>query len=84
MARSVQTLKELQTRHKELSDDQSRVRENLKILSKDSTTYKRFLEKFEKQETQIEDLQAQIRQSQTTIDRQRKEYDDYLNNLTVS
>jgi hypothetical protein len=76
-------IKELQGQHKELSDDQGRVRENLKILSRDSETYKRFLEKFEKQETRIEDLQAQIRQAQASIDRQRKGYEEYLNALTV-
>jgi hypothetical protein len=83
LGRLGQQLKGLQGQHKELSDDQGRVRENLKILSKDSETYKRFLEKFEKQETRIEELQAQIRQVQTTIDRQRKEYEEFLNVLTA-
>jgi hypothetical protein len=79
----VRQLKEVQGKHKELSDDQARVRENLKILSKESETYKRFLEKFEKQETRLEELQSQIRQVQSTIEGRRKTYEEYLNTLTV-
>jgi chromosome segregation ATPase len=59
--KNTRQLKDLQSRHKELSTDQARVRENLKILPKDSAPFKRFLDKFEKQETQIEELQTQIR-----------------------
>jgi hypothetical protein len=81
--KSARLLKEQQARHKELSDDQARVRENLKILPQDSAAYKRFLEKFEKQETQLEALQTQIRQVQATLERERKEYQEYLNTLTV-
>jgi hypothetical protein len=77
-------LKELQARHKELSDDQARVRENLTILSKDSATYKRFLDKFEKQESRIEEMQAQIRQVQATMESRRNSNEEYLNALTVS
>ena len=83
MDKLVRQLKEVQGKHKELSDDQARVRENLKILSKESETYKRFLEKFEKQETRLEELQSQIRQVQSTIEGRRKTYEEYLNTLTV-
>jgi hypothetical protein len=71
-------LADLQARHKELSTDQARVRENLKILPKDSAPFKRFLEKFEKQETELEESQAQIRQVQSTLEIRRKTYEEYL------
>jgi hypothetical protein len=76
-------LTEMQRRFKVLSADQSRMRENLKIVSKDSEPHKRFLVKFEKQENQLEELQTQNRTVEALIESQRKDREDWLSSLTV-
>src|SRR5262249_3579309 len=66
LAKADRSLKENQARHKELSDDQARVRENLKILPQDSAPYRRFLEKVDTQETGVEGIQAPNQESEGT------------------
>ena len=48
-----------------------------------SVAYKRYLEKFDKQETQIEDYQKQIKTLQGTEHQQRKEFEDFLANFSA-
>lgn len=48
-----------------------------------TAVYKRYLEKFDKQETEIEQLQARIKEAQQAEHQQRKEYEAYLTGLTV-
>ena len=60
-----------------------RLRANLNQLPPTSAAHKRYLEKFDKQETQIEQLQASIQQKQEEEKKQQQEYEDYLTNLTV-
>jgi hypothetical protein len=57
----------------QLSDDQARLRENLKIIPQTSEPYKKFLEKFVAQEGEIEGYQKQIRQLQTSVQQQSHE-----------
>ena len=45
--------------------------------------YKRYLDKFDQQETQIEALQADIKKLQATEHQQRKEFEAFLTNLDV-
>jgi hypothetical protein len=66
-----------------IADDQSRLRANLGKVPSDSAAYKRYLEKFDTQETEIERLQERIRLLRATEVRQRKEYEDYLQGLSV-
>jgi hypothetical protein len=69
---------------KELSEDQARLRENLKIIPTNSEPYKQFLEKFVKQELQIEALQKQVRDSQVALDKKSQDYENYVKNLTAN
>ncbi len=71
--------KQLQT----VSDDQARLRANLQIIPRDAEPYKKFLQKFVDQETQIEELQRQIRQLQATVQNQQKEYDAFIAGATA-
>ena len=57
----------------QLSADQTRLRENLKIIPQSSEPYKQFLEKFVAQEREIENFQKQIRQLQATQQQQQRE-----------
>ena len=48
-----------------------------------SAIHKRYLEKFDKQETQIEKLQEEIKKQLELQRKQRKEYEDFLAGLNV-
>ena len=68
---------------KQLSADQARLRENLKIIPQSTEPYKKFLDKFVAQESDIEALQKQIRQLQITLTARQQEYDTFVAALTV-
>ncbi len=63
--------------------DQTRLRANLKDMPATAAAYKRYLDKFDSQETQIEKLQAEIQKLQEAEHAQRQEYEAFLNGLNV-
>jgi hypothetical protein len=76
-------LGQLNTQLKAITDDQVRLRSNFERLPPTSDAYKRYLKKFDTQETDIEKIQDDIKQHQATEKAQLKEYEDYLAGLTV-
>jgi hypothetical protein len=64
-------------------DDQARLRANMERVPKDSDAYKRYLKKFDEQETEIEKLQDAVKKFQVTEQEQRQAYEDFLANLSV-
>ena len=48
-----------------------------------AAAYKRYLEKFDAQETQIEQYQAEVKKLQSVDFKQKKEFDDYLANFSA-
>ena len=70
-------------RLKDIGEDQTRLRENLKALPPTSEAYKRYVKKFDDQETEIERLQEQVKKLQASEAQQRKEFEDYLAVLNV-
>ena len=68
---------------KTITDDQARLRANLKEMPPTAAAYKRYLDKFDQQETQIEKYQADIKKLQDTAHQQQKEFEDFLNNLSA-
>ena len=82
-AKTQQDLAQVQTQLKDIVDDQARLRANMKELPQTSPIYKKYLDKFEKQEGQIEEMQATIKTLQDTEHKQRQEYDGYLGALDV-
>jgi hypothetical protein len=83
LAKTQREIQELERQLKTITDDQARLRANLKEMPSTAAAYKRYLEKFDQQETQIESLQADIKKLQGTEHNQRKEFDNFLNNLDV-
>ncbi|HEX4621352.1 MAG TPA: hypothetical protein VH208_07280, partial [Myxococcaceae bacterium] len=63
---------------KDITDDQARLRANLKEMPPTAAAYKRYLDKFDAQETQIEKLQDDIKKMQETESEQRKAFEDFL------
>jgi hypothetical protein len=74
---------EFKKKLKAITDEQARLRANIDKVPKDSAAYKHYLDKFDKQETQIEKLQEQIAENEEREKAQVKEYDEYLKGLTV-
>ena len=61
-----------------ITQDQVRLRANLKEMPSTAQAYKRYLEKFDKQETQIEKYQADIKTLQAQEHTQHKAFEDFL------
>jgi hypothetical protein len=76
-------LAQAQAQLKEITDDQTRLRANFEKVPPTSAAYKRYLEKFDAQETEIEKLQALIKAKQATEKAQAKELEEYVAALNV-
>jgi hypothetical protein len=74
---------ELQRQLDEVVKDQVRLRANLKEMPATAEAYKRYLKKFDDQETQIEDCQAKIKNLQGLEHNQKKVFEDYLANFSA-
>ncbi len=72
-----------QAEFESIRKDQERMRENLKVLPQTSDAYKRFVNDFDTQETEIKKLQGQIKKLDETVQQQENEYRSYLSNLSV-
>jgi hypothetical protein len=73
----------LEKRLKAITDDQARLRANIDKVPQTSEAYKRYLTKFDTQETQIEKLQADIESKRVTIEERSKSMAKSLENLNV-
>ncbi|MSR31024.1 MAG: hypothetical protein EXR99_05900 [Gemmataceae bacterium] len=82
----VDTKRKLVEKEKELkgiSDDQTRLRSNLDKVPPTSAAYKRYLDKFDKQETQIEGLQDDIRKLQVDEKNQQMIVEEVLSGISA-
>jgi hypothetical protein len=82
-AKTQREIAEQERQLKVIVDDQTRLRANLKEMPSTAAAYKRYLEKFDAQETQIENFQKEIKRLQGIEHSQQKEFEDYLANLNV-
>jgi len=78
-----QEIQHKERRQKDIRDDQARLRANLKEVPPTSEAYKRYVKKFDDQETELEQLQADIKKLQDTEFAQRKSFESYLGSLDV-
>jgi hypothetical protein len=81
-----ETQREIQQEERQLkvvTDDQDRLRKNLKEMPPTAAAYNRYLKKFDDQETLIEKMQAKIKSLQDGEHAQRKSYESFLANLNV-
>jgi hypothetical protein len=68
---------------KVIEQDQSRMRANMERVPPTSEAYKRYLKKFDEQETEIEKRRAEIVKLQTVAGEQRKSYEDFVAGLNL-
>jgi hypothetical protein len=81
-----ETQRELAHARQQLADierDQTRIRANLRDTPSTAAAYKKYLEKLDAQEGEIDKLMARIKELQETENQQRKGYESYLANLSV-
>ncbi len=83
LALTQQAIADKQRELKDITDDQVRLRANLKEMPPTAAAYKRYLDKFDAQETQIENLQEDIKVMQGTESQERKAFEDFLNNFSA-
>src|SRR5207249_10910458 len=68
---------------KVIEQDQARMRANMERVPQTSESYKRYLKKFEDQETEIEKRQDRVAKVRAEGDQQKKTYEDFLVALDV-
>jgi hypothetical protein len=78
VAKTQREIAELERQLNAITDDQARLRANLREMPTTAAAYKRYLAKFDQQETEIEKYQADIKKLQATEHEQRKTFEDYL------
>jgi hypothetical protein len=67
----------------EITQEQTRIRENMKTVSQNSEIYARYIKKFDAQETQIEDFREQLRKLRAEEEAQRKQLEEYISGLEL-
>ena len=82
-SKTTREIQELERQLRAITEDQARLRANLREMPQTAAAYKRYLDKFDKQETEIERLQADVKKLQGVEHNQRKEFEDFLNNLSA-
>jgi hypothetical protein len=83
VAKTQREIGELQRQLNTITQDQPRLRSNLKELPQTSDAFQRIVKKLNEQETQIEKYQADIKKLQGVEHGQRKELEDYLAAFTA-
>jgi len=81
--KTTREIAELQRQLTVITTDQARLRANLKETPGDSPLAKRYLDKLNEQETQIEKYQAEVKRLQGVEHNQKKAFEDYLANLNA-
>ncbi len=66
-----------------ITQDQNRIRQNLREVPKESKAYKTYLTKFDEQETEMTSLHEKLKEMQKQEEVSRKHYEEFLSNLTV-
>jgi hypothetical protein len=68
---------------KVIEDDQARMRNNMARVPQTAEAYKRYLKKFDDQETEIENRRSKITKLQETLDEETRAYTDFVASLNV-
>ncbi|HWE02147.1 MAG TPA: hypothetical protein VG326_07015 [Tepidisphaeraceae bacterium] len=76
-------LQERQTSINDITQEQNRIRENMKAVSASGDYYQRLLKELDAQETQIQKLKADVKDLKSEEDQQRKELEDFVQNLNI-
>jgi hypothetical protein len=78
-----QDIQAASTRVQTITADQKRLRDNMRELPRDSELFKRYLKTLEAQETEMDDLQAKLKNLHADEAKAKAAYDDFLANLSA-
>ena len=67
-----------------INADQNRIRQNMASIDHDTEVYRRYLTKFNEQESRLEAILVQTTNEQTTLQSQQDALNDYVRSLNVS
>jgi hypothetical protein len=76
-------MEQRRTRVAEITAGQERIRRNMQTVDRNSEYYTRLLRQLNEEETEIQQLQTDLRELQEQHDQRQKELEDYLSNLNV-
>lgn len=74
---------DLDRRIHEIGQEQSRIRQNMQAVPQNSDVYRRYLAKFDTQETEIEKLRTDVAAARAEMEKQQKELDAFLMGLDI-
>lgn len=77
-------LARLEQERQAIGTDQSRIRQNMNAIDRDTDVYRRYLAKFDEQETRLEAIRVEDGQLRTALTAQQAALAAYLRSLTVS
>ena len=87
LKRNIETIKtELNSINSQISRitrDQGRIRENMKVLDKESDLFKRYSEQLESQETEITDYYSQQQRKQGELNSAEERLSEYISDLEI-
>ena len=83
VAKTQRDVAEQERQLKVITDDQQRLRANLREMPQTAAAYKRYLEKFDAQEVEIEKFQKEIERLRTVQFKQQKDLEDFLAALNL-
>src|SRR5260370_41705095 len=82
-AKTTSDLAEVSAQLRAITEDQTRLRANLKEMPPTAAAHKRYLDKFDAQETEIEKLQAKVKTLAAKVVEQQQAFNPYLMGLDV-
>jgi hypothetical protein len=83
MEESQRQVRERQQDINRITQEQQRIRENLKTVTDRTALHKRLVEKLTEQENQIDDLYKRMDDAQKAFEKQRKDLESYVANLNI-
>jgi hypothetical protein len=78
LAKAQREVQDQERQLKAITDDQARLRLNLREMPTTAQAYKRYLDKFDRQEPQVEQLQRDLQKARQAEGERKKELDDFL------
>ena len=78
-----ESIHEEQQSLKEIGEEQKRIRENLAVTPKESDAYKRYIKKFDDQETEIEKRRAKLKDLNAVLAKETKDTELLLKTLSA-
>jgi len=76
-------IRQQEARIKSITDDQARIRENMRALDRNSDLYRQYVQKLAQQEREIEQARAEIARLQEQRTRAQRELGDYIATLNL-